>query len=198
MLQVIMPGFAFAHEQTLIKGNVVQGGFGALVLKGTEITNKWGLMLGARGGWIINHTFSVGAGGYWLVSSIKTGKYSPMGKAMYMEMIYGGGEIQYINKSDKLLHFTIYTLLGVGFAGYNTFRSDYPDYASYHNEDSQLDGDAFFVVEPTIDFVLNIIQHFRTGLSAGYRFVRAYKYDTLKSRDLCGPSFCFSLQFGLF
>ena len=46
---------AFAQEQTLISGKVESGGFGGPTLKVTKMKGESGLLIGGRGGWIINH-----------------------------------------------------------------------------------------------------------------------------------------------
>ena len=63
--------------------------------------------MGGRGGWIINHEFVVGGGGYGLSTDILVdGKKLAMG--------YGGLELGYVFFSDSLVHFTIHSLFGFG------------------------------------------------------------------------------------
>jgi hypothetical protein len=54
----------FAGDETLFSGNVEHGGFGGPVVKFTQIKDEFGVLVGGRGGWIINHSFVLGAGGY--------------------------------------------------------------------------------------------------------------------------------------
>ena len=62
-----------AQEETLMgSGEIASGGFGAPVVKFTEITGDPAVLVGGRGGWIVNHTFVLGAGGYGLVTMHKT------------------------------------------------------------------------------------------------------------------------------
>ncbi|NIN69246.1 MAG: hypothetical protein GTO63_32105, partial [Anaerolineae bacterium] len=61
--------FGVAQEpETLIEGDVRHGGFGGPVVKFTEVNNEFGVLVGGRGGWIINDSFVLGAGGYGLVT----------------------------------------------------------------------------------------------------------------------------------
>jgi hypothetical protein len=58
------------EEETLISGGIDSGGFGALVFKFSGVNDQFAGFAGARGGWIINHQFVVGGGGYGLTSNI--------------------------------------------------------------------------------------------------------------------------------
>lgn len=63
---------ALAQEETLVAGELESGGFGGSVIKVGSFNGKTGILVGGRGGWIINHTFKfvhlsfmalIGAGG---------------------------------------------------------------------------------------------------------------------------------------
>jgi hypothetical protein len=61
-----------AQEQTLVgNGEISNGGFGGPVIKYTQIKNEPAILVGGRGGWIINHTFVIGGGGYGLANQIE-------------------------------------------------------------------------------------------------------------------------------
>ncbi|MBI5324668.1 MAG: hypothetical protein HZB41_05265 [Ignavibacteriae bacterium] len=127
-LIVIYPLSAFSLEtrqdtddtETLFgSGEITHGGYGAPELKLTQIQGEMGLLVGGRGGWIINSTFSIGGGGYGLVTSHKISNYKPpFDTAAYLRVGYGGIFFEYINSSNKLIHFTVNTLIGAGGASY--------------------------------------------------------------------------------
>jgi hypothetical protein len=103
-----------AQEQTLVRINEIEhGGFGAVVTKFARINNEFGILVGGRGGWIIDHTFVLGAGGYGLANQIK-GNIPVDGLKRNLAFGYGGIEMEYILHSDALLHLTIYSLIGAG------------------------------------------------------------------------------------
>jgi len=102
---------ALAQERTLITGGVESGGMGAPVVKFTEIGNEFSVMAGGRGGWIINHTFLIGGGGYGLANDLDLDGLHPRRD---VEFGYGGLELEYINNSDGLIHFTLQGLVGGG------------------------------------------------------------------------------------
>ncbi len=62
---------AFAQEETLIKGDVESGGFGGPVVKMTSLNGQDGILVGGRGGWILNHSFIIGGGGYGLANNVR-------------------------------------------------------------------------------------------------------------------------------
>ena len=176
-----------AQEETLIRGNIESGGFGGPVVKFTEIKDEFGLLVGGRGGWIINHTFVIGGGGYGLATqNIKADFVDFKGRRPYLEMGYGGLELEYIHNSSKLFHFSVQALIGAGGATYN-------------NGSSKSDSDdAFFIAEPGVNAMLNIATVFRIGLGVSYRFVSGVDLNDLSDEDLRGPSAVLTFKFGQF
>jgi hypothetical protein len=140
---------AAAQERTLVGGGLESGGFGAPVVKFSDIGGEFAVFAGARGGWIINHTLVLGLGGYGLASSI--GDYPGERE---VEFGYGGLELEYINSSDDIVHFTILTLIGAG--GVTALFDE---------------GEAVFVLEPAANLEVNVTKWFRLGAGGGYRFV---------------------------
>ncbi|HVO72894.1 MAG TPA: hypothetical protein VMT35_02650 [Ignavibacteriaceae bacterium] len=186
----------FAQEETLIgNGEVTNGGFGGPVVKFTQIKGEPGVLVGGRGGWIINHTFVLGGGGYGLVNDIKAdipvyGIYSQP----FINFGYGGFEMEYIINSDQLLHFSVSTLIGGGGVSYrNNLWDDNEDWGDWDSPH-----DAFFVFEPSANLELNIISFFRINAGISYRFISGVNFDDLKNKDLAGFSAVLTFKFGKF
>src|SRR3989339_1042733 len=79
---MIFAGSAFAQERTLLgDGEITSGGFGGPEIKLSTLYDKSALMIGGKGGWIINHKFSIGGGGYGQVLDISAPKEA---KAKYI------------------------------------------------------------------------------------------------------------------
>jgi len=147
---------AGAEPQTVLKGNLDSGFFGAPVVKFSEVESEFAVFAGLRGGWIVNHSFSVGLGGYGLTNNIQLeGLGGP--EPRDIEFGYGGVELQYINSSDDVLHFTIYMLVGAGGIGLPNIEPD--------------EAEAVFVAEPMGSLVINLSQAVRFEMGAGYRWV---------------------------
>jgi hypothetical protein len=184
--------YVFPQEETLIgNGEVSHGGFGGPVIKFTQIKGEPGVLVGGRGGWIINHSFVIGGGGYGLVNKINANNYF-LGLKPYLNFGYGGVELEYIMHSDKLLHFTVCTLIGGGAVSYreNLWDDSWDDW--------NFPNDAFFVFEPAANVELNIISFFRINAGVSYRFISGADFDDLKDKDLAGVSAVLTLKFGKF
>ena len=179
---------AFAQEATLINGEIESGGFGGPVLKVTSINGENAVMVGGRGGWIINHTFVLGGGGYGLVTEVKA--KTPDAPRQFMEMGYGGLEIEYITASNDLLHLSLGLLVGGGGVGYK--YGDNNDYMGSHDKKS------FFILEPCVNANLNVTRSFRIAAGVSYRYVSGLKSNVTTNADLSGPSAVLTFKFGSF
>jgi hypothetical protein len=183
----------FSQEETLIGSEEVShGGYGAPVVKFTKINGSFALLVGGKGGWIINHTFVIGGGGYGLANNLETGKII-LGQNQLINFSYGGVILEYINNSDKLIHFTAGVLIGGG-----TLNFKYHDISNDHNRDIDSDNSNFFAVEPSINIELNITNFMRISAGADYRFISGVKFDDFKNSDFAGPSATVMLKFGEF
>jgi hypothetical protein len=107
VLVLLIPFSAFAEEKTIVGDGVDHGGYGGPVIKFMSLGGDLGVIVGGRGGWIINHTFVIGGGYYGLANNITID-----GNDLQME--YGGFELEYMWRSDSVLHFTIHTGIGGG------------------------------------------------------------------------------------
>lgn len=67
---LVLPLSVLSQEKTLLEGEVSHGGFGGPAVKFTSVNGDFGIMVGGRGGWIIDHTFVIGGGGYGLLNDI--------------------------------------------------------------------------------------------------------------------------------
>lgn len=181
----------FAQEQTLVgNGKISNGGFGGPVIKYTQIKNEPAVLVGGRGGWIINHTFVIGGGGYGLANQIEA-EYINNYIQPYINFGYGGFEMEYIIQSDQLLHFSVYTLIGAGGVNYRDNSNDFW-------EDWDYKSDEFFVLEPALNVEVNITSFFRVNAGASYRYISGVNYDNLKNEDFSGFSGVLTLKFGSF
>ena len=103
-----------AQEETIVGDLFHNGGYGGPVWKVGLFNGNAGILSGGRGAWIINHKFAIGGGGYGLITDVKSDAVSNDGKSLYIDLDYGGLEMEYIHKSDKLFHWTLHTMLAGG------------------------------------------------------------------------------------
>ena len=181
-----------AQENTLLgDGEIEHGGFGAPVVKFTSINNEFALLVGGRGGWIINHTFTLGGGGYGLVNEIDMGTNSD-GIGTRLMMGYGGFEMGMILSSNQILHMRMNLLIGAG--AVNVAEKNADDWFDNDNNNN----DSFFILEPSFGMELNVTTFFRFDVGVSYRFVSGVNYFGLENEDLAGPSADITLKFGEF
>lgn len=179
---------AFAQEETLIAGNVEHGGFGGPVVKIGSFNGDAGVLVGGRGGWIINHSFIIGGGGYGLANNVKAKTFGPLGER-YLNFGYGGLELEYVSASDRLIHFSFMTLIGGGGVSWRDENS-----SMNHGSDS----DAFFIAEPAVNVTLNVTTYFRISGGISYRYISGVESKASTNSDLSGPSGVLTLRFGKF
>ncbi len=209
----------FAQEQTLLgTGSIENGGYGAVVTKFTSVNGHFGLLIGGRGGWIINHSFALGAAVYGLANNVRANTPGPDGQP-YLDLGYGGLDLEYIYRSNDVVHVSIHTLIGAGAAGYRySLWAPEPPYSDMHwgfplgggwqtVPDRAWENDynewphqwkAFFVFEPGANLDLNLTTWMRTSVGASFRVVSGLHWDAATNRDLSGPSAMISFRFGSF
>lgn len=191
----IAAALAFSRETTLLDGPVDHGGYGGPGFKLSQIgpDNASALFVGGQGGWIIDHKFIIGGGGYGLVNEvqanwidIRTFYGEPL--PYYLNMGYGGLLLGFIQNSDDLIHYEIYGLFGGGGI----------DYRLKDAEQSHDSSDGIFVAEPGVNIMLNVTPFFRIGAGASYRYVTGVDDAALTSEDLSGISGQIIFKFGSF
>ena len=149
VLVLVVPFSSFAEEKTLVSDGIESGGYGGPVVKFMSLGGNLGVIVGGRGGWIINHTFVIGGGFYGLASNITID-----GNTTDLE--YGGFEFEYIWQSDRVLHFTVHMSIGGG---------------RVQMIDGDFFQDQFFYIEPSFNGELNIMSWFRINAGIGYLWV---------------------------
>ena len=197
LLTLALAAPSFAQEQTLINGPIESGGFGGPVVKFSQVSNKFAVFAGGYGGWLINHSFLIGGGGYGLVNNIDA---SPAAQAYFgttedlrTQFGYGGLILEYIGAPDNLIHYTVSTLIGGGGVDYaykyDLFNSNY---------DNMGHASACFVLEPSAGLELNITKFFRINAGASYRLVRGTDLPGITDTDLSALSGYLTFKFGKF
>jgi len=186
LLLITLP--LLAQEETLVKGDIESGGFGGPVVKFGTFNGELGVLVGGRGGWIINHSFILGGGGYGLANNVRAKTLGPNGER-YVNFGYGGLELEYIPQSDKLVHLSFMVLIGAGGVGWRD-----EDVGVSRNSE----GDAFFIVEPAVHATLNVTKYFRISAGASFRVISGVNSDVSSNASLGGPSAVLTFRFGKF
>ena len=192
-LLICLAGTGAAQQETLFSKRIHSGGFGGPVVKFSQFNDEFGVLIGGRGGWIINHSFSFGGGGYGLVTDIPA---PAPADSLTLGLGYGGLELEYINRSDKLIHFTLQTLIGAG--GISCSKEDGDEDEDDDEDDESHSYEAFFIVEPAFNLIVNISPRFRIGFGVSYRFVSNFADDIFNKSSIDGLSGVLTFKFGRF
>ena len=186
---------AFAQEQTLLGvEDVEHGGYGAFVIKFTNLNDEFAVVVGARGGWIINHTFAIGFAGYGVTNNVHSMTIGPLDQR-FMNLGYGGLDLELILNSDGLAHFSVHSLIGAGGVG---FRGGWDDDWMGERDDETSHHDGFFILEPGVNVDLNVMPWFRFSAGASYRYVSGVSSGASNNGYLKGPSAILTFRFGKF
>lgn len=180
-------------QETLIVGDIAFGGYGGPMVKLTSMNHQLGVLVGGGGGVIINHRFAVGGAGFGLVNNV-TEESAPAARP-YIDLGYGGVLLQYIHRSDDLIHMTASLLIGGGGA---SFREDITSAGGEGQPEGHPSIDGFFVAEPGVDAEVNITPYFRVAAGGSYRFVSGVEMPGLGNSDISGPGARLQLKFGAF
>lgn len=191
--------------RTLLGGgkDLANGGWGAPTASYTRIMGQDAMLVGVRGGWIINHRFTLGLAGHGLVTNVSNLAYDQhlvdsgaqlRGKSRFY-MGYGGLLLEPVIAYRSPVHITLPVIIGAGGCTYGV-NEDLPvDFDPYtYNEDAQ----AFFVVEPGIELEMNVIPLVRVGLGASYRYTSAIDMPATDKDALHGINAGLSVKVGRF
>ncbi len=184
---LVFPNAIFSQEieaqpennfNTLFGDNIAYGGYGALSMAYSQISDLNAFTFGVQGALVIGHGVAIGLAGRAFVSEttkdiVFFDEWATIGGG------YGGILIEPIFFGKRAIHFTTPVLIGVGAVSYGG-RTEEEHYAY----DEYSAWDKFFVVEPGIELELNITRFFRLAAGVSYRFasdVKLTSYNSLSS-----------------
>ncbi len=195
---MILTGFtyttpAYSQEvETLFGNDIRHGGFGGPVIKFGQVNGSGAVWVGGRGGWIINfsneHAISLGGGGYGLVTEHSVPVSSISGREELAAAGYGGFITEYTNRTYRLVHFTVTSLIGAG--GITT--------RDHHFNEIDDEPSTFFVFEPGLHAELNFTSFFRIAAGASYRLTSGIDKAGYGDSDFSGLNGVITLKFGAF
>jgi hypothetical protein len=193
---LVMAQQAAAQQQTLFSSTeITNGGFGGPVLKYTSINSNGALLVGGRGGWIINHTFVLGGGLYGLATYVPADVIEEdiiREDADNLYLMYGGLELEYLFSPMKVVHYSFEMLIGMGGLGYWGVLKNLNE-----NNMDQITK-LYFVAEPAFNLELNVTTFFHLDIGVSYRYTNGANYQAITDDDLCGFNGMLTFKFGKF
>ncbi|WP_066631111.1 hypothetical protein [Labilibacter marinus] len=180
------------------------GGYGGLMVNYSNIANRDAILMGAKGGWVINHAFTLGLGGYGFITEPKHDV--SLNKDYEFAGGYGGLLLEPIIGAKHPVHLSFPILIGAGGVAYTTTNFDYDN--NYNYEDTYEDSDAFFVLEPGVELEFNVVKFMRFALSCSYRYTsdvnlsytsEGTDFSSIASKNMLhGWNFGLAFKFGKF
>lgn len=175
--------------------NIKHGGYLALIDQITRINGNWANLVGGKAAWIVNHSYSLGAGGYGLVYPTDREDFTGAqydGLETEIGLGFGGIIFEYFIWPDGI--FTIAPGIMVGGGGLQYYNPD----DEGENEDQESTGDAFFTIMPEVNVYVNITEYVRIGAGVSYRMIKGINQPHLSDRDMSGFSFSLAVAAGFF
>ena len=173
----------------------VESGFAIVPeVKFTEVNHRDAWLAGVYGGWILDRTFLVGGGGYWLTN-----------RSSSFRMAYGGPVVQWFVGSDKPVGFSARSLIGFGSATLPGTVCCYPPYVGPYGNGRGYPVDYpiapypigyyqwFGIFEPQANVAVRLSRQLRLSGGFGYRVIwGAYS----SNNQLRGPSGSVGVEIG--
>jgi len=185
--------------KTIFNNNEIRsnGGYGGLMINYSKIANRDAVVVGGKGGWIINHSFTIGLAGYGFFTE-------PMSDINYKKDYeftggYGGLLLEPILGAKYPIHVSFPIIIGAGGAIYTSSFYDMNEYD--YMDKLYEDSDAYFVIEPGVEIEFNIVKFMRLALLASYRYTSdvnlSYQSGENPGVAITNPDFLHGWNFGL-
>lgn len=178
---------------TIFSKSKSNGGYGALSFSYTEIDGKDAFLMGARGAWVIDHSFAIGLGGCGFINDVNYHHWADQNLNENLAGGYGGIYLEPIIAPRLPVHISLPMLLGVGGLSYVDDSGHWDDWV-YDSTRS----DAFLVFEPAVELEFNMTRHVRLAGSIGYRFTSKIDMENIDPDVLEGTNIGLTLKFGKF
>ena len=169
------------------------GGYGALSFNYTQIDGKDAFLMGARGSWIMGHSFAIGLGGCGFINDVNYHNWLNNNMDYNLAGGYGGLYLEPIIAPRFPVHISIPVLFGVG--GISNI-ADQPNWGNWMLNDSN--NDVYLVFEPSVELEFNMTRHLRLAGSIGYRFTSKIEMENVDPDILEGTNIGIIMKFGRF
>ncbi|EFK96882.1 conserved hypothetical protein [sediment metagenome] len=176
------------------------GGYGGPFVGATTLNKDLAIIVGGRGGFIMNHRFVFGGIGGAIIGtkeqsaniyqfdSTGINKTDTIAGSRSISMGTGGVYFEYIINYNSPVHISIPINIQVGGVSAGKKNS-----AGENEDDLKIKTSSVFIVEPGISFEFNVNSFFIPSFNVGYRFVTG-SY----SKELSGVYGALMFKFGSF
>ena len=176
-------------------GHIYHGGWGGLTFGYTQIQGKDTYLMGARGGWLVDHHLTIGLAGQGFISDKEYLNILP-NNSVHLAGGYGGLFLEAIIAPNYPVHVTIPVIIGAGGVAYFENRP-WDEHYNYPH-DYSIDHDVFFVFEPGLEVEVNLMRFMRFAVGGSYRYTSQVSMINSNPSMLRGFNGYFELKFGKF
>lgn len=155
---------------------------GGPAIKVAFLPTGTGLLVGGVGGVVLGDSVGVGLGGYSLSTEVRTERG---GIPRDLGMSYGGLILENSFLAHRLFYLNMSIMAGPGQA-----------YAITRDLSAEREVSTFFLVEPAVNFMLNVTRELRLGLGMSYRLTAGSDTNRVLNTDLTGFACTFTLLYG--
>ena len=181
------------------------GGWGAPSAHYTRIMDQDAMLVGVRGGWLIDHSVTLGIATFGLVTNVPNAAYDehllergvPLYSTSQFRMGYGGLLIEPIIAHRSAVHVTLPIIIGAGGCVYQIY-SGWPGPHGHPDQWDTGDSQAFFVFEPGVELELSLIRLVRVGLGVSYRYTSDLDMPSTPKDALRGMNAGVTIKIGSF
>ena len=188
------------------------GGFGGIAFMYSRFAGHDVAQGCLEGGVIVDHVFTLGAGGCGITPSLNAERYgdAPHYPNDRMFFSYGGLIARYHLFSRSPVNLGLGMLVGAGALNINTLNRDIAQFGQVTigtpngvgdaspNDYTHRSTDVVFVVEPHVGAYANLNRLIRIGVTGGYRIVSGVNTQGLSSGDLSKPTVGAAIHIGWF
>jgi len=178
---------------TLFSKNRSNGGYGAFSFSYTQINGKDAFLMGARGSWVIGHSFAIGLGGCGFVDNVdyhgwvNSTSYNSLGGG------YGGLYLEPIIAPRFPVHLSFPILLGVGGITNMPINQNLDNWIP-----DETNSDTYLVFEPAVELEFNMTHHLRMAATFSYRITSGISMIDTEPDVLEGMAAGLIFKFGRF
>jgi hypothetical protein len=168
-------------------------GMGGLQVGYSKFNGKDAILVGGRGGVVINHNLALGIAGWGFASIPVYNNIGETGQLGYLEGGYGGLLVEPIFMSKRIVHLSMPIIIGAGDLMY--LRKVNRNMSDLSN---MIDSDPFFIVEPGIELEVNLLRFMRVAAGASYHWSPNLNLISTPSNPFNGLTASIALKFGKF
>ncbi|MCB2208272.1 MAG: hypothetical protein KQH67_08220 [Bacteroidetes bacterium] len=164
--------------------------YGAPLVNFTQMNKNWGVLIGGKGGVLINQKFSFGGIGMGMVKDPKfNGAGSPDFNNNPLEVSLGSGGlfVEYIFNFNFPVSLSIPVNLMAGGVSVKDTETD-----------TKIESSGIYILEPGINVAFRVSANFAPTINVSYRQVFGSDLENLTNKEISGLNLGLILKFGNF